>query len=304
MDLLSWIWLVFTLSFLFVILSYSQTVYNCLPNLLKDVVVYGKLLDPRKRTSIQQFLLVPKSWFVHFYILSFIWNGFILMNILQCTLQGSVLPDWFTKMITFLTKYPVSHPSADLLTVIIAMAVIVIHAHRRIYECVAISVYSNSSIHISHYITGIMFYSFIGISVVAEGPSFSVKGEAIQALDLLKHIRWYHIAGLLMFIWASLHHHRAHVIFASLRKTKKDVSRHMIPQGDWFDYVSCPHYFAECLIYASLGVILGGYHTTWWLVLAFVFSNQIAASTKVHRWYQDKFESYPKERKAFFPFLF
>lgn len=50
-------------------------------------------------------------WFVHFYILSFIWNGFILMNAVQCTLQGSVLPLWFSKMMSFLTSYPVSPPS-------------------------------------------------------------------------------------------------------------------------------------------------------------------------------------------------
>ncbi|XP_785169.3 polyprenol reductase isoform X2 [Strongylocentrotus purpuratus] len=304
MDPLSWTWLVFIVSFVFVLLSYSPEVYNFLPHLIKDVVVYGKLLDPRKRTGIQQYLLVPKRWFVHFYILSFIWNGFILMNVVQCTLQGSVLPLWFSKMMSFLTSYPVSPPAVDLLTVLIAMAVIVIHAHRRIYECLAVSVYSNSSIHVTHYITGIFFYSFIGISIMAEGPNLSLKGEPIQLMDLVEDLRWHHIAGLLMFVWASWHHHIAHVIFASLRKTKKDVSRHMIPQGDWFDYVSCPHYLAETLIYTSLAVILGGHHRTWWLVLSFVFSNQTAASVKVHRWYQGKFEDYPKERKAFMPFVF
>ena len=78
---------------------------------------------------------------------------------------------------------------------------------------------------------------------------------------------------------------------------------HHMPHGCWFDLVSCPHYFAELLIYVSMALCLGGASVTWWLVVLYVLFNQALAAQLCHEFYQSKFEEYPPQRKAFIPFV-
>ena len=39
--------------------------------------------------------------------------------------------------------------------------------------------------------------------------------------SLLSTFSWQHVVGVVLFSWASWHHHRAHVAFARLRTSKK-----------------------------------------------------------------------------------
>ncbi|XP_061094826.1 polyprenol reductase isoform X4 [Conger conger] len=79
---------------------------------------------------------------------------------------------------------------------------------------------------------------------------------------------------------------------------------HGLPRGGWFERVSCPHYFAELLIYLSVGVVLGGGALTWWLVVLYVLFNQALAAQLCHEFYHSTFQHYPRQRRAFLPFLF
>lgn len=79
---------------------------------------------------------------------------------------------------------------------------------------------------------------------------------------------------------------------------------HSVPFGDWFESVSCPHYFAELLIYVSMAITLGIHNVTWWCVVMYVLFNQALAAVLCHEFYQKSFSSYPKHRKAFIPFVF
>lgn len=49
------------------------------------------------------------------------------------------------------------------------------------------------------------------------------------------HIFWYHIIGVAMYFWASLHQHRCLVILANLRKSKSGKVFHFCEQ---FTYVN------------------------------------------------------------------
>uniref|UniRef100_K7FX70 Polyprenal reductase n=2 Tax=Pelodiscus sinensis TaxID=13735 RepID=K7FX70_PELSI len=125
--------------------------------------------------------------------------------------------------------------------------------------------------------------------------------------NLFVQICWYHTLGIMMYIWASVHQYRCHVILANLRKNKsgKIVNlSHNVPFGDWFERVSCPHYFAELLIYISMAITFGFHNLTWWLVVAYVLFNQALAAILCHEFYVNKFSCYPTHRKAFIPFLF
>ncbi|OXB83844.1 UNVERIFIED_CONTAM: hypothetical protein H355_003056 [Colinus virginianus] len=177
-----------------------------------------------------------------------------------------------------------------------------LHSFQRLAECLYTSVFSNGVIHIVQYCFGIGYYIAVGSTVLCQVPTNVRNGE-----ELSVQILWYHIIGIVMYIWASLHQHRCLVILANLRKSKsgKVLSlNHSIPFGDWFERVSCPHYFAELLIYISMAITFGFHNVTWWFVVMYVFFNQALAAVLCHEFYQEKFTSYPKHRKAFVPFIF
>ncbi|XP_075550766.1 polyprenal reductase isoform X2 [Dermacentor variabilis] len=126
-------------------------------------------------------------------------------------------------------------------------------------------------------------------------PRFSV-------LDISAH----HIIGTVIFLWAFCVQFDSHLRMASLRKDHKGnvvTLNHKIPQGGMFAYVSCPHYMAELAIYCALSLVLGQPNTTWWLMMAWNWSNQVAISFFSHNWYRQNFPSYPKHRKAIIPFV-
>jgi len=56
-------------------------------------------------------------------------------------------------------------------------------------------------------------------------------------------------------IYFQYEQHRHHVILANLRTTKFKTA-YSIPIGGWFEYVSCPHYFSEIMIYFMFAVLL------------------------------------------------
>ena len=76
-----------------------------------------------------------------------------------------------------------------------------------------------------------------------------------------------------------------------------------MPTGDWFYYVSCPHLFAEILIYLSLLLcqVWSKVASSWWLVVAHVTCSLFLSARQMHSWYQNKFENYPKNRTSLFP---
>lgn len=44
-----------------------------------------------------------------------------------------------------------------------------------------------------------------------------------------------------------------HVKLANIRLQNQGL--YCIPRGDWFEYVSMPHYFAEILVYLGLAIV-------------------------------------------------
>jgi hypothetical protein len=79
-----------------------------------------------------------------------------------------------------------------------------------------------------------------------------------------------------------------------------------LPTGDWFYYVSCPHLFAEILIYLSLLVcqVWSEPVCGWWLVVAHVICSLFLSARQMHSWYQNKLEDYPKNRMSLIPRIY
>ena len=84
---------------------------------------------------------------------------------------------------------------------------------------------------------------------------------------------------------------------------KVTTYQHRIPKGNWFEYMSCPHYFFEILIYLAFLLVGGLQHTTLFSIVIFVLDNQLVAGYITHMWYHSEFPNYPKNRAAVIPFL-
>ncbi|XP_061848805.1 polyprenol reductase isoform X2 [Colius striatus] len=273
-----------------------------LSELFQDLIRYGKT----KRGCGQgpdwlRRLQVPKRWFTHFYVVSVLWNGFLLIWLFQDKFLRRPLPSWIQHMHHALGRGLQSkNTDVEHFSVLLVLVLLWLHSCRRLAECLWTSVFSSGVIHIVQYCFGLGYYIAVGSTLLCQVPT-NVRNE------LSVQIRWYHIVGAMMYIWASLHQHRCLVILANLRKSKsgKVISlSHSVPVGDWFERVSCPHYFAELLIYLSMAITLGFHNVTWWCVVMYVLFNQALAAVLCHEFYQKNFSSYPKHRKAFIPFVF
>ncbi len=68
-----------------------------------------------------------------------------------------------------------------------------------------------------------------------------------------------------------------------------------------YKYISSPNYFGEIIEWAGWAILT-------WSSAGFVFfiwtiANLFPRAIAHHKWYQNKFEDYPMNRKAIFPFI-
>lgn len=107
------------------------------------------------------------------------------------------------------------------------------------------------------------------------------------------------VIGTLLFAAGMYINWQSDTILIRLRKPGE--TGYKIPQKGLFDYVSCPNLFGETLEWAGFAVL------TWSLPgLAFfvwTFANLVPRAVSHHRWYREKFDNYPKKRKAVLPFV-
>lgn len=158
------------------------------------------------------------------------------------------------------------------------------HLFRRLYETIFIQKFSNSkTVRFPLFLFGISFYFFSCLTIFLQ-----YSNNQLEVLTIL------------FFIFGNLMQHQTHTILSSLRKDS-DKGYH-IPKGGWFEYVLCPHYFAEILIYISL--FLSSISLTSGLLLSFVIFNLISNSVDTYDWYCEKFKDFPKEKNIIIPYLF
>ena len=187
-----------------------------------------------------------------------------------------------------------------------------IHLTRRFLECNFVHIW-NGKMHIAGYALGLLHYvllPFIFHSQADEGP-FTI----------------FTIIGVGMNIYGQYHQFRHHQILASYRSNTRIGLKYTMPNGRWFKYVSCPHYLAEILIYASFASLLhpivlseeistfniAGIRIAFFgmnlkhyrhLILFFwVLVNLSVSAKSSHQWYKKTFTSYPKDRCALIPYI-
>ncbi|KAI5619977.1 polyprenol reductase precursor [Silurus asotus] len=298
------VWLLLALCFLiaFGICKFSLTLPGELEYIFQAFIRYGKTIAQTQQPRNVPLLYVPKRWFWHFYAVSVFWNGLLLFFSLRTVFLQEQLPDFLWDLLGFLTGEPKTAWGEIKLTILVLQALVWIHSFRRLLECLWVSVFSDGLINIVQYAFGMSYYILLGLTVLSVNASLTTEG--ISVLTFSQSI--WHIAGVLLFLWASLLQHRSLSLLASLRTSRSgrvETFAHRMPHGGWFERVSCPHYLAELLIYTALSICCGCSSFTWWLVVLYVLCNQVLAAHLCHEYYRRTFKAYPPERKAIIPFL-
>jgi len=203
-----------------------------LPSALVRTIKFGRAsvgLD-----SGVYFFEVPKGWFTHFYVFAFTFS--------TCTLLGYWIdPELLQHYFGILLGFKPCIPNATALLVINLMW---IQVTRRLYECLFISKFSKvAKMNILVYLIGHWHYFGAIISIFGDKTCEEISLPRIAI-------------ALPIFTFAWIKQLEAHTILGNLRPGKSD-NEYKIPFGGLFEYVSCPNYFCEILIYISYAVIFG-----------------------------------------------
>jgi len=107
------------------------------------------------------------------------------------------------------------------------------------------------------------------------------------------------VVGISIFWLGLFMNIQSDYILRNLRKPGE--TGYKIPQGGLFDYVSCANYTGEVIEWFGFAV------ASWSLPasanLFFTVANIVPRALSHHTWYLEKFEDYPKDRKAVIPFV-
>jgi len=105
--------------------------------------------------------------------------------------------------------------------------------------------------------------------------------------------------GIVVFATGYVINKRADRMLLALRKPGE--SGYVIPRGWLYELISCPNYLGEILEWVGWAI------ATWSLPgLAFALYTAANVGPRAianHRWYLDRFDDYPRDRKALVPFL-
>ena len=142
----------------------------------------------------------------------------------------------------------------------------------------------------------VMGLFFNTVNAYLNGTYLNLFGERYP-LGWMLDLRF--VIGVLLFAGGMLLNLRADATLRRLRAQEDEGYR--IPQGGFFELVSCANYLGEVIEWAGWAVM------TWSLPgLTFALwtaANLVPRALAHHRWYRERFPDYPADRKAIIPYL-
>ena len=87
----------------------------------------------------------------------------------------------------------------------------------------------------------------------------------------------------------------------TLRQLSEDNQGYNIPAGGMYQLISCPNYLGEIIQWLGWAVLT--WSTAGFVFLIWTMANLIPRAVEHHRWYQQQFPDYPKNRKAIIPYV-
>ncbi len=146
-------------------------------------------------------------------------------------------------------------------------------------------------------LSGVMF------GVVFNSLNGFLNGYAFAHAEHLADPSWltspYFIIGIiLMVVGVSINIHSDR----TLKKLRAPgETGYKIPHGGMYRFISVPNYFGEIVEWTGLAIASCTPASLAFLV--FTIANLFPRALAHHKWYHEKFEDYPKDRKAIIPFI-
>ena len=166
----------------------------------------------------------------------------------------------------------------------------------------------------AHYIHRAFIYPFslksssekMPLSVVLSGVFFNLMNASLNGYYVFSLSGGYpdlwiadprFIIGAAIFISGFIINRRADYVLSRLRQSGSRLYK--IPRGGLYDWISCPNYLGEIMIWTGWAVAtwsLAGLSFALWTVA------NLAPRAKSHlTWYRENFPEYPADRKALLP---
>lgn len=108
------------------------------------------------------------------------------------------------------------------------------------------------------------------------------------------------LIGAAIFVAGYRINRKADAMLAALRQPGE--TGYKIPRGWLYEYISCPNYLGEFLVWTGWAIAtwsLGGVAFLLWTL-----ANLVPRAITNHRWYHQRFPDYPKTRRVVIPYLF
>ena len=105
------------------------------------------------------------------------------------------------------------------------------------------------------------------------------------------------ILGVALFFVGYYVNRRSDAMLAALRKPGE--SGYKIPRGWLYEWVSCPNYLGEIMVWC--GWALATWSSAGAVFLLWTLANLLPRALSNHQWYRQTFDNYPAHRKAVFP---
>ncbi len=131
----------------------------------------------------------------------------------------------------------------------------------------------------------------------------AINGYGVTVLGAHLTMSWLSdprfIAGIAVFFIGWFINHQSDHILRNLRAPGE--SGYKIPRGGMYRFISSPNYFGE--IVEWIGYALASWVVPGAAFAFFTFANLAPRAVSHHKWYQEKFEDYPRERRAIVPYV-
>ena len=132
--------------------------------------------------------------------------------------------------------------------------------------------------------------------------SFNGYMQCKSLLDSAPYDPNYHnslqfIAGVMLFLCGMFTNVQADSILSNLRQPGETAYK--VPRGGLFDFVSGANYTGEIIEWLGFAVVAGTLPAAAFAI--YTFCNIAPRAHKHHLWYLEKFDDYPRKRKAVIP---
>lgn len=146
------------------------------------------------------------------------------------------------------------------------------------------------------------------VLVVVMAIVFNLANAVLNGWHFVLHADWYElqwlmsvpfVVGSVLFIIGFYITKRSDGILKALRAPNE--TGYKIPRGFLYRWISCPNYFGESVQWLGWAIMTQA--PAAWVFVLWTLANLVPRAISHHRWYRMSFDDYPRERKAFLPYL-